>query len=128
MRSVSISLAAVLAVTVAACAQPNGDLARESASAPRACFFVNNVNGFSQAGRDAIHVHISPRSTFEIEAIGPCNDLDWASQVALRSATGSSSLCTGDLAVVQASSGLTTPIPCHARVVRRVTAEAEAEG
>lgn len=116
----ALTLAAVAAV--AACAPPPA-----SEGADRQCFLTNYVQSFSDGeDRESIIINASRRESFELQAIGYCQDIDWANQVMIDPLGGGSSLCVGDQAdlVVRPLGGPAER--CRVRVTRQLT-EAEVE-
>ena len=121
MRTMLIFTLAAAAAGVASSAPPPG--AAEGGSTGRQCFLVDTVRNFSGEGDGSIIVHASRRQAFELTAIGYCQDIDWANQVALRTFGGTSSLCVGEQAdlIVRPLGGPTER--CRVEVTRALTPE-----
>jgi hypothetical protein len=115
-------LAALTTTAVAGCA-PTPD----TAAGNRQCFLANYVQSFSGGeSRESIIINASRRESFELQAVGYCQDIDWANQVVIDPLGGGSSLCVGDQAdlIVRPLGG---PVErCRVRVTRQLT-EAEVE-
>lgn len=67
----------------------------------RACFFVREVNGFSNApdssrSRERIYVHTGVREQWLLETRATCPDLDFSTQVGFDT-RGRTSICVGDM-------------------------------
>ncbi len=126
MRAILITVLAVGAGAAASCAQIPASTSESAAASGRQCFLIDSVRSFSGEGDGSIIVHASQRAAYELAAIGYCQDIDWANQVALRAFGGASSLCVGEQAdlIVRPLGGPAER--CRVRVTRRLT-EAEVE-
>lgn len=115
----TLAVAAILGL--AACT-PSGQ-GREAATAaasPRQCFAVQSVNGFRTLDRDTIQVDVSLRDVYELELFGPCNDVDWANAVGLKTRGGGSFICDAtDVDVV--APGPIGPQTCRVSSIRKLT-------
>lgn len=115
--------AALLTLTAAA---PLAAAARSPVSdAPtpaRQCFWTRNVNNFASADPHIVNVRVGVRDVYQLEMIGTCPDVDWATRIAIVSRSGSS-ICTGMDAELIAPSPI-GPQRCPVRAVRKLT-EAE---
>ena len=108
-----------------------GSLAASCAPAPgasegaaRQCFLVSQVRSFGDGDDDESIVVRAGSRGYVMEALGYCQDIDWANQVAIDPLVGESSLCVGDQAdlIVRPLGG---PVErCRVRVARALT-EAE---
>ena len=123
MRLIAIT---ALSLSLAAACAP-APVPLDASGAPRACFFVNRVDSFSEgaAGDGTLYVRANARDTFEVQATGVCPDIDWSRSVALQSLSGSTRLCEGERATLLVPSVLSRSVDrCPALVVRRLS-EAE---
>lgn len=115
-RFTGVAIAAMLAVSCA----PYGDKA-ETAQAPaskRDCFYLSQVNGYTYAGKNKIHVSVGPGRTYEFETLGYCPDLNNAETLAF-DPTGPGTICRGidvDL-IVPTTIG---PRRCAVSMIRRL--------
>ena len=71
----------------------------ESASAEpgedgRDCFFLSQVSGFTDAGKDTINVSVGPKRTYEFKTFGSCPQLDFAQAIAFDQ-KGPGTICRG---------------------------------
>ena len=95
-------------------------------SAARQCFLISQVRSFGDGDNDESIVVQAGSRGYVMEALGYCQDIDWANQVAIDPLIGESSLCVGDQAdlIVRPLGG---PVErCRVRVTRALT-EAENE-
>ena len=95
-------------------------------SAARQCFLISQVRSFWDGDNDESIVVQAGSRGYVMEALGYCQDIDWANQVAIDPLIGESSLCVGDQAdlIVRPLGG---PVErCRVRVTRALT-EAENE-
>ena len=95
-------------------------------SSARQCFLVSQVRSFGDGDDDESIVVQEGSRGYVMEAVGYCQDIDWANQVAIDPLIGESSLCVGDQAdlIVRPLGG---PVErCRVRVTRALT-EAENE-
>lgn len=124
MRSLVLVIAA--GSLLAACAPTEGsDLAGGSA-APRQCFDPEWATSYQQGGDRTIYVRDRTTGpTYELQSIGFCRDIDFASALGLQADVGRT-LCVGDRGRLGVSDVVNPPEVCRVRVVRQLTA-AEAE-
>jgi hypothetical protein len=119
MKTPMIVVASALALPLASCmAQEEPRPARTAASAGQ-CFNVESVTGFSPVDRDTVDVRIGAARAYRLELSGGCEDIDWASGLAIRSRTGrlACSHCEVDL-IVPSSIG---PGRCFATSMRQLS-------
>ncbi len=88
----------------------------------RHCFWTRSVNNFASADPHTVNVRVGVRDVYQLEMIGSCPDVDWATRIAIVSRSGSS-ICTGMDAELIAPSPI-GPQRCPVRAVRKLT-EAE---
>jgi len=84
----------------------------------RDCFFLSQVSGFTDAGRDTINVNVGPRRTYEFKTLGSCPQLDTSLAIAFDQ-KGPGTICRGmdvDL-IVPTSIG---PQRCAVSMIRRL--------
>jgi predicted secreted protein len=127
MRSSALSTLGVLAFALAACAPTPGGgsgMNAGSRSAPRPCFFTEQITNFRQGSSlsQTIYVRAGRDRVFELRGAGFCRDLDFANTLVIRARFGGGSqLCTGDEAVIGVPGS--SDGPCRARVMRELTPE-----
>jgi len=121
MKTLSAYVLSALAVAAAGCAPTAGPGEPAAASAPRQCFFVSQVNGFSAPDDDTVYVNAGVRDVYELDMLGGCPNIDWTHRIAIVARGGGSSVCTGfdaDLIVPQTGGGTWR---CPVRSVRKLT-------
>lgn len=90
---VGISVSA--AILVAACtASPPGQ-AQNAANSGRRCFLPQQVNGFDALDRDTVLVTVGVRTTYQLDILGTCPEIDWSNRIGIRSTGGGSWICEG---------------------------------
>ena len=92
IRIAAAGTAALLAASCASYAE-KPETAQASASA-RQCFQLAEVNGFTYAGNNKVHVSTGPNETWEFQTLGPCPELDHAENLAF-DPTASGTICSG---------------------------------
>ncbi len=119
------AFSAVCGVTLlAGCAagySGTGSSASTDAGEERDCFFLSQVSGFNEAGRDTIHVHVGPRRTYEFKTFGACPQLDFSDAIGFDK-KGPGTICRGmdvDL-IVPTTIG---PQRCPVSMIRRLPEE-----
>ncbi|HEY8618189.1 DUF6491 family protein [Phenylobacterium sp.] len=85
----------------------------------RQCFWASSVNGFRAVDDRTVNLRVGVRDIYQLDLIGPCPEVDWASQIGIQS-RGGNSICTGLDAVLIAPTSI-GPQRCHVRTVRRLT-------
>lgn len=116
-----LSLTAASLVALAA----NPALAKsplEPGKTPRQCFWTQRVTNFASSDERIVNVRVGVKEVWQLEMLGRCHDVDWTTQIALRS-RGSSHICSGLDAEVIAPSPI-GPQRCAVKSVRKLT-EAE---
>lgn len=112
---------------VAGCAPstaPDGTPLASNSSTARSCFFVDQVRGFRSVDRTTILLDAGRNRTYQAEAVGFCDDMDFALSIAIRpESRGSSRLCTGDFARLHVRGATMPNVPCRIRVVKVMTDE-----
>jgi hypothetical protein len=127
-----LSAAATLAAAgaLASCAQTGGEPEPiAGVSTERQCFFVRQVNGYSEApdgpnGEERLTVSTGPNDDWLLETFGACPDLDWSYNIAIDNRFAGSNLCTGEtttIIVPRTASGV--PDRCMARVLGKLLEE-----
>lgn len=122
------SLAAVsAALAVAACASPPAEGTAAATSGPRQCFNADRVNGFTDPTRESVRVTVGVKEVYELTFFGACPDVDWATQIGVRTRGGGSFVCDGlDVELVVPQVGTDRARTCLVRSIRKLTPE-EAE-
>ena len=127
-RAVPI-LAAMLALACGACAMVGEEAGEVPAdiSTAHQCFFVSQVNGYSEApdgpgGRDRLYVKTGVNDRWLLEPFAGCPNLNWANNIALNT-RNFSTLCTGDTAELLVPSGISGHgvDRCTARILGKVS-------
>ena len=119
---VSIAAAPLLA---GACAAQSDPAAASAQVEGGECFRAASVNSFTPVGDDAVVVRVGASNHYRLEFIGPCHDIDWSQQIALRT-RGSNWVCRGHDADIFVRGPMGTN-RCPVRAVRRLSdAEVEA--
>jgi hypothetical protein len=124
MKSTTAIAAAVAALLTLGVAGSTPALAKDKApgaSAPRACFFTRNADGFAAPDDKTLYVRVGVRDVYKFEMFGTCPDIDWNQRLALVS-RASSSICTGMDAEVITHSPI-GPQRCPVRSVQKLTPE-----
>ena len=120
MMSRSLVMAAAAALVAGCAAQdatPEG-VAAAGGGADRDCFYLSQVNGFSPAGKDKIHVNVGPGRDYEFRTFGSCPEIDYSEMIAFDK-KGPGTICRGmdvDL-IVPTSIG---PQRCPVSMIRRL--------
>lgn len=121
-RSLSILIAAIPALTLAACAPGQTDPSSPtSRRAERQCFMQAQITNF-RADRANVYVRAGTQAVYELQTAGACLDIDDSMQLAVVPLRGSSTLCVGDRVNLLARSP-SPPSPCSAYISRRLTDE-----
>lgn len=89
LRTVAVVAAAVLVASAAPAKE-----APPAGKAPRECFQLASVSGYTHAKNNRVYISTGPRETYLFQTLGPCPDLDWAESIALDPATAGP-ICTG---------------------------------
>ncbi len=63
--------------------------------ASNACFYGRNADGFSAKGDRTVYVRSGIKDVFELTLFAPCQDIDWAQHIALKSRGGDDFICEG---------------------------------
>ncbi|MCB2047857.1 MAG: hypothetical protein KDE32_06465 [Novosphingobium sp.] len=103
---------------LAGCAANDAPATTTAAEDGRDCFFLSQVNGFSDAGKNRVNVNVGPGRTYEFETFGSCPELNYSLAIAFDQ-KGPGTICKGmdvDL-IVPSSIG---PQRCPVRMIRRV--------
>lgn len=89
LRTIAVVAAAALVASAAPAKEtpPKGN-------APRECFQMAEVSGYSHARNNQLYVHTGPSETYLFKTMGPCPDLDWSENIALDPTTAGP-ICTG---------------------------------
>lgn len=58
------------------------------------CFWTRSVDSFRSIDNQTVYVRVSGRDVYELKLFAPCQDVDWAHHIGLRS-RGSSNVCEG---------------------------------
>ena len=123
MRNLILAFSA--AALLAGCAAPTGDAGGSSAAA-RQCFDPEWATSFQQGDNRTVYVRDRTNGpTYELDSMGFCRDIDFASGLGLQADVGRT-LCVGDRGRLAVSDTVNPTQVCRIRVTRQLTA-AEAE-
>lgn len=116
-------LPAAAALLFAGACAPYADQpeAASDAQAKRDCFFASQIDGYTHAGKDTIHVSVGPGRTYEFKTLGICPELRDAETMGFDPA-GPGTICRGidiDL-IVPTTIG---PRRCAVSMIRRLPEE-----
>lgn len=121
-----MTIVAATALMAASCApyasEPEAAQASETG---RDCFFLSQVDGYTHAGRNKIHVSVGPGRTYEFETLGVCPELRDAETMGF-DPVGPGTICRGidvDL-IVPTTIG---PRRCAVSMIRRLPKKAPAD-
>ena len=124
-NAIRVMTVATGAALLASCAMgysgSGGSAAADVSESERDCFFLSQVSGFNDAGRDTIHVNVGPSRTYEFKTFGACPQLDFSETIAFDQ-KGPGTICRGmdvDL-IVPTSIG---PRRCPVSMIRRLPEE-----
>ena len=88
----------LLALAVAASVMATAAPLSSAVSAPHphapSCFWTRSVDSFRSIDNRTVYVRVSGRDVYELKLFAPCQDVDWAHHIGLRS-RGSSNVCEG---------------------------------
>ena len=125
MRLLIVTSAAAVSLLAGACTAPSEPAAASAQSEGGECFHADSVSSFTPVGTDAVVVRVGASNHYRLEFVGPCHDVDWSQQIALRT-RGSAWVCRGHDADIFVRGPVGTN-RCPVRAVRRLSdAEAEA--
>lgn len=114
-----LALVAALALLVTqspALAQP-----QSQATPKHQCFSASQITNYRvRADERALNLRVGAREVYQLEMLGPCPDLDFSSQIGVRSRGGAMTICSGLDAVIVAPS-TRGPRRCEVKSVRRLT-------
>lgn len=122
-----VGLALASAGCMPADAEPEAQVAFDT---ERQCFFLSNVNGYSDApdspeGRERLVVHTGPRDEWLFEAFGSCPELDFAQGIAF-DPRASTSICTGQTETLLVPSAMSDRFDrCQVRLLGKVIQPAD---
>jgi hypothetical protein len=126
MRKSLPVLAVAAAMLTAACADADGPEPMAASLPPqegKECFWLSQVNGFTDAGRNRVNVHTGPSEVYEFETMGSCPELPYTEDLAFDQ-TGPGQICRGiDVTLIVPSA--IGPQRCPVRMIRKLS-EAEA--
>ena len=110
--------AALMAATALIASAAPAKESPPAGKAPRECFQLAAVSGYTHARNNRVYVSVGPSETYLFQTMGPCPDLDWAENIGLDPATAGP-ICTGidiDL-IVPSSIG---PRRCPVSMIRKL--------
>jgi hypothetical protein len=122
VRPIGLAAAAAVSFIAGSCmADDAGDTASPRTASGRQCFFPSQVSGYTEAGRDRIHVHAGPRDVYLFETLGRCPDIEDSESIAFDH-RGSATICSG-LDVVLIVPQTTGTLRCPVRMIRKLSEE-----
>lgn len=119
--ALSLAIAALLAAGAAAPSAAAKSPLEPGEKQPRQCFWTRQVNSFASTDDRIVNIRVGVKDIYQFEMFGPCHDVEWSSQIALRS-RGSSYICSGLDAEIIAPSSI-GPQRCPVRNIRKLTPE-----
>jgi len=91
----------MLILTIAAVSEISGRAVAQPAASPpaapstgNACFSTRSIRGFRSVDNRTVYVRVSGNDIFALELFAPCQGVNWAHNVGLRS-RGSNRICEG---------------------------------
>lgn len=124
---------AAIGIVTAGCAQTVEEPpSYAGVDSSRQCFFTDRINGYGTApdgpdGEERLVVSTGPRDDWLFQVRGPCNELDFAHQIAFDT-RGRSSICTGDIETLLVPSTIRGDFDrCQVRLLGKVVEEAEGD-
>ena len=109
---------------ISACSQTNAPTYAAAAARPeRQCFFVEQVDNFRQAQGQTLHLKVRNKDVYRVEAAGYCQDLNFATRLAIVPQLGSSRLCAGDPATIVVPGSNQGANACRVHIVKRLNTE-----
>ncbi|MEW5683412.1 MAG: DUF6491 family protein [Pseudomonadota bacterium] len=118
----ALSLAAATALLASGAPATAKSPEKPEASAPRQCFWANRITNFASDDERIVNVRVGSKDIYQFEMLGRCNNVEWTSQIAVRS-RASAHICSGLDAEIIAPSQI-GPQRCAVKNVRKLT-EAE---
>ena len=94
MKRLMFATGLALSLPLAGCMAQEEGRPAQSAAAGRQCFNVDSVTGFNPLDRDTVDVAISRTRVYRMELSAGCEDIDFASRLAIRSRTGGRLVCS----------------------------------
>ena len=94
MKTRTVGALAVTMFAVSCAPYGNQPQPAQQANSLRKCFYLSQVNGYTYAGDNKIHVSLGPGETYEFKMLGPCPDLDYGENIAL-APVGPGPICQG---------------------------------
>lgn len=88
----------------------------------RSCFFADQVNGWRQAGDQAVLVNVGAKQVYRLDLFSSCHDLDNNLTIGLETRGGGSSICDGLDATIIVRSPI-GPMRCPVTKVTKLTPE-----
>ena len=92
IRTFAIVIAAFGALA-SGCAPQAGPAAAQNTG--RQCFLARDVNSFGAVSDEVVDVTVGAGRYFRLQLSGGCPNIDWSRRIALRTTTGTSSICQG---------------------------------
>lgn len=77
------------------CAQQAPGPGQLSSAGQNQCFLPSQVNGFNAIDDETVQVFVGVNDVYTLDLAGPCNNVDWSTQIGIRSTGGASWVCQG---------------------------------
>ena len=87
----------------------------------RQCFWAPSVTSFAAPNDKVVNVRVGVKDVYELEMLGPCQDVDWNNSIALVT-RGSNFICSGMDADIVSRSTI-GPQRCPVRNIRKLNPE-----
>lgn len=113
----------VMALGAAGCASDGTDKmeAADTGTSGKECFWMSEVSGFRDAGRDKIIVSTGPNERFLFETFGSCPGLNFSERLAFEK-VGPGRICSGlDVNIITVDEPIKRT--CPVRMVKKLTKE-----
>lgn len=122
-RPFPLLLVAAGATALSACAPTAGTEGAQTPPRGQQCFYADQVENF-RGNNQTLYVRTRSNDVFELQALGFCNDIDFALGIAFLPNAGLNRLCPGDSSRIAVAGGSSPRQPCRVQVIKRLT-EAE---
>lgn len=111
----------VLAVLALAASLSPAAAAAASKPSSRSCFWTRDVRNYVAEGVDVLNLRVGVRDVWRMDLLGPCNNIDWPTSLAIRARGGSGMICSPlDAEIIYRASPM-PPQTCLVRSLHRLT-------
>lgn len=94
-RTMRFLAAGAAAAVLAGCAQQAHSPGQITSSGRGQCFLPSQVTGFNAVNDDTVNVFVGLNDVYALDLAGPCQNVDWSTQIGIRSTGGGSWVCSG---------------------------------